>query len=284
MAQPSIPCSPPVLMQPFLTPRPPAPDALQGDARMRVIYFARPKDPAAQPKAGSAWHSGPPALGPGAAELPLEERVQRSLSLAPPADGLREWAQYLADGGRVLPLELLQDEGEGPCEALRQRPGPRDAAAFCPLTARTRHQIAEGTRRGFVAALEAKGASAEALHKALESLFGVERQVRLRRRPRDASRSRASGAWGMGRMGRGGCGAGARAAEGPGGRGGGGGGSRDEGTHRRGLGGGRAGGGCRWRRGHAAECGHCADRRGCAVPAGRGAATPPARERGLRPP
>jgi phosphatase NudJ len=85
------------------------------EARMRVIFFARPTDPDAPVK------SMPDAESDGAAWLTIEEL--EALARKRPPEGVRgrellRWGTYLRDGGVPFPLDLLQVELDGPSQAL----------------------------------------------------------------------------------------------------------------------------------------------------------------------
>lgn len=87
------------------------------DARMRVVFYAEPVDPAAPPK------SEPDSESMGAAWMTVEEL--RAKEGVPPPTGLRgrellHWATFIERGGPIAPITLLQQEQEGPsAEALR---------------------------------------------------------------------------------------------------------------------------------------------------------------------
>jgi len=86
-------------------------------ARMRVIFYAEPEDPAQQPKSVADSESL------GAAWMTVE--ALQAKSRAKPPEGLRgrellHWARYIESGGPISPIEMLQQEDEGPADALRQ--------------------------------------------------------------------------------------------------------------------------------------------------------------------
>ena len=98
------------------------------EARMRVIFYAEPLDPAAPPK------SDPDSESNGAAWMTVGE-LRAKEAVSPPM-GLRgkellRWAMFIEAGGRIAPITLLQLEEDGPSvDALRQLPvGSGDAAA-----------------------------------------------------------------------------------------------------------------------------------------------------------
>ena len=85
------------------------------NARMRVVFFARPRDPRAPPK------SVPDAESQGAAWRTVAEL--EALAAQPPPKGLRgrellEWGRYLDAGGEVFPIAAWhQEELRGPAAA-----------------------------------------------------------------------------------------------------------------------------------------------------------------------
>jgi phosphatase NudJ len=85
------------------------------DARMRVVFLASPSDPEAPIK------TVPDAESLGAEWMTVEQL--KDLAALPPPKGLRgkellRWAMYIEAGGPIAPIEMLQDEDDGPCEAL----------------------------------------------------------------------------------------------------------------------------------------------------------------------
>ena len=86
------------------------------NARMRVVFLAEPRDPTYPPK------SVPDSESNGAAWLTLDEIEAKSG--VPPPEGLRgrellHWGKYVEAGGAVGPAGMLQEENEGPCNALK---------------------------------------------------------------------------------------------------------------------------------------------------------------------
>jgi len=90
------------------------------EARMRIIFFAEPATPGAEPKTEADSESL------GAAWMTVDEL--RAKALLPPPAGLRgrellHWATHIECGGPIAPIELLQLEGDGPSEARRRLAG-----------------------------------------------------------------------------------------------------------------------------------------------------------------
>merc|ERR1712032_494541 len=85
------------------------------DARMRVVFLASPSEPEATVK------TVPDDESLGAAWMTVEE--PKILAAYPPPKGLRgrellHWAMHIEAGGPIAPIEMLQDENDGPCQAL----------------------------------------------------------------------------------------------------------------------------------------------------------------------
>eukprot|EP00759_Apiculatamorpha_spiralis_P043730 PhF_6_TR40965/c0_g1_i1/m.62006 len=72
-------------------------------ARMRVIFYAEPKDPKQAPK------SVPDEESNGAQYVTVEEFLKKEKIRG---EELIEWGRYLDAGGAVYPLHLLTPEGE----------------------------------------------------------------------------------------------------------------------------------------------------------------------------
>lgn len=84
-------------------------------ARMRVVFYAEPRDPSAEVK------TVPDSESLGAAWLSVDE-LRRKEGLPPP-EGLRgtellRWAEFIEAGGAFAPIETLQRECSGPGEGL----------------------------------------------------------------------------------------------------------------------------------------------------------------------
>lgn len=102
-------------------------------ARMRVVFYAEPVDPAQKPKAVADSESL------GAAWMTVEDLQAKSR--APLPQGLRgrellHWARYIEAGGPISPIEMLQQEEDGPSEALRHlvKPGLNTASSTSSVT------------------------------------------------------------------------------------------------------------------------------------------------------
>ena len=98
-------------------------------ARMRVVFLATPRDPAAPPKAVPDHESE------GAAWLTVGEL--EALAGHRPPQGLRgrellHWARYLEAGGQAAPLGVLQKEQDGPGQALMATVGGGAPASAPP--------------------------------------------------------------------------------------------------------------------------------------------------------
>eukprot|EP00618_Florenciella_parvula_P026299 CAMPEP_0119508982 /NCGR_PEP_ID=MMETSP1344-20130328/28422_1 /TAXON_ID=236787 /ORGANISM="Florenciella parvula, Strain CCMP2471" /LENGTH=180 /DNA_ID=CAMNT_0007545775 /DNA_START=127 /DNA_END=669 /DNA_ORIENTATION=+ len=92
------------------------PPGEEEDARMRVIYYARPaKGRSDKPK------SKPDEESDGAAWMTIEQ-LER-LATKPPPAGLRgkellRWGKHVEAGGPVFPLALIGEESQGPSLSL----------------------------------------------------------------------------------------------------------------------------------------------------------------------
>jgi 8-oxo-dGTP pyrophosphatase MutT (NUDIX family) len=76
--------------------------------RMRVVYTATPKDPSAAPK------SVPDKESLGAAWMSVQELLDLKRKGLLRGSELLSWAGFLNTGGKVHPLDIMDEESEGP--------------------------------------------------------------------------------------------------------------------------------------------------------------------------
>eukprot|EP00286_Rhodomonas_abbreviata_P024085 CAMPEP_0181304984 /NCGR_PEP_ID=MMETSP1101-20121128/9469_1 /TAXON_ID=46948 /ORGANISM="Rhodomonas abbreviata, Strain Caron Lab Isolate" /LENGTH=454 /DNA_ID=CAMNT_0023410833 /DNA_START=97 /DNA_END=1461 /DNA_ORIENTATION=- len=154
------------------------PPGKQEEARMRVVFFAHPFDPNAQPKTAADGASLR------AAWKTLDEL--NSLAAVPGSEGLRgrellEWGKYIESGGEVYPVEVLQEEHDGPCCALRIWNTPASVNGgckmLCPISRMSRRGLDTRSKEQFLPILlRTPSLSPTVLQKALLEIFGKQCQ------------------------------------------------------------------------------------------------------------